>query len=513
MRFLSFLFAVIFSFSFSQTLFAKSPKEELLKIDLYVMGQCPFGTELENTLAMAREEIKRPIETHFYYIVNETPAGDFQSVHGPSEVEEDMRQLVIQKYHPQQFWKYLKSRNSDYRKPDWKPHAYWAGLSPQEIEKKIQEEGKTLLKENSQKARQMGIGISPTLFISGTLYQGNRSLPAIVRALSQNSKTDQQKLPECFSDADCVSPSPTESGRCVSAGTPKAKCESLTVLLKIITPTADFPLDPTPLQTFAQQVPNLKPVKQMIPWDSPEGKEWLKKIPVPALPLYVWGDTFALLEVIPTLQNHGVLKAQEVPDGRKVYWLSPDFVQPTFYQNRPPQLKHLDLFVMSQCPFGTLAENQILPIAHREGIQVEIHYIIDERPTNPSDPGSLTLGSLHGPAELEEDYRQVCVQKYFPDRHFAYLDERNKNFQSSFWDQSALKVLGEDSLVVIRNCVANEGKSLLLQKSQLTKELNIYTSPTVLWENRHRFNKLSELKKSVGIFSQIELKEGGCAQQ
>ncbi len=514
MRFRSFLLLTcLFLFLF----FFKTPpllgKPKPAQVDLYVMGLCPFSAQLENTLALILQEKKAPVQINFYYIANETADGNMNSLRGAAEVEEDMRQLVIGKYYPDQFWKYLQSRNTDYR-TEWKTHAYWAGLSPAEIGKKVSEEGKALLRENIKKSSELGVKNSPTLYINGQLYMGNRSLPALTLALSKNEKGEKisTSLPDCFSDSDCAGSSPTESSRCVGGGTPKSKCESLTIPLTVIIPKSDFQLDSRPMDILTQEVPNLKPAVQRVVWDSPEGKGWLEKIPARALPFYVWGENFALLDAVPTLETHRMVQSLEGANGRKIYRLSPEFVQPNFYLDRPRQPNQLDLFVMSQCPFGTWAENQILPVARQNGITVNIHYIITEQIPTPSDPQSATLSSLHGPSELEEDFRQVCVQKYFPDHFADYLLERSKNFQSSLWDQTAAKTLGQESIQKIQECVAGEAKAILLENSQLTKELNIHTSPTVLWENQFRFNNLKELKQNVAAFSGIEIKEGGCGQ-
>lgn len=514
MHFRSFLLLTclfLFLFFFKTTPLLGKPKPA--QVDLYVMGLCPFSAQLENTLALILQEKKTPIRINFYYIANETANGDINSFRGEIEVEEDMRQLVIQKYYPNQFWKYLQSRNTDYRTA-WKTHAFWAGLSPDRIEKKVKEEGKALLREAIKKPNQLGIKNSPTLYINGQLYQGNRSLPVLTLALSKNEKGEKvsTSLPDCFSDSDCVGSLATTSSRCVDGGTPKAKCEPLTIPLTAIILKNDFPLDSKPMDILTREVPNLKPVVQKIVWDSPEGKEWLEKIPASTLPLYVWGENFSLLDAVPALETYRMVQSLNAPDGKKIYWFSPAFVQPNFYLNRPRQPNQLDLFVMSQCPFGVWAENQILPVARQNGIAVNIHYIITEQTSNPSDPQAITLSSLHGPAELEEDFRQVCIQKYFPDRFPDYLLERAKNFQSSLWDQTASKILGPESIQKIQECAAGEGKTILLQNSQMTKEMNIHSSPTVLWENQYRFNDLKELKQSIPAFSGIEIKEGGCGQ-
>ncbi|MBI1977054.1 MAG: hypothetical protein HYS56_06065, partial [Candidatus Omnitrophica bacterium] len=59
-------------------------KQKPVKVDLYVMGQCPFSAQLENTLLLIMKETKNPVQMNLFYIASETADGNFNSLRGAS---------------------------------------------------------------------------------------------------------------------------------------------------------------------------------------------------------------------------------------------------------------------------------------------------------------------------------------------------------------------------------------------------------------------------------------------
>jgi len=92
----------------------------------------------------------------------------------------------------------------------------------------------------------------------------------------------------------------------------------------------------------------------------------------------------------------------------------------------------VQLFVMSQCPYGVQAENAIKPVldALKDKISFELRFI-----ANSDGKGGFT--SLHGQAEVDENIRQVCAAKYAPDTYMDYVICRNKNYRSTEWESCA----------------------------------------------------------------------------
>lgn len=146
--------------------------------------------------------------------------------------------------------------------------------------------------------------------------------------------------------------------------------------------------------------------------------------------------------------------------------------------DRPAQPKTLELFVMSQCPYGVMAVEKITA-AHKEGklpkdIKITLRYFGGEQ--------GGEFRSSHGSAEWEENIRQLLVQKYYPSKLWNYLAIRNKDYMSSLWDD-ALEQAGI-SVKDIKKKFNKEGKELFREDIKYVREVGADASPAFLWEGR-----------------------------
>ncbi len=134
----------------------------------------------------------------------------------------------------------------------------------------------------------------------------------------------------------------------------------------------------------------------------------------------------------------------------------------------------LELFVMSQCPYGVQAENSILEMMKTvKGVDLQVHYIMN-------DDGDGTFSSLHGQAEVDENLRQVCIMKKYPAKFLSYLSCINANYQNAgtTWESCAQNN-GMD-VNAIKNCW-NSAESVQLARENLkrTSEIGATGSPTI----------------------------------
>jgi hypothetical protein len=151
---------------------------------------------------------------------------------------------------------------------------------------------------------------------------------------------------------------------------------------------------------------------------------------------------------------------------------------------RPDIPRRLDLFVMSQCPFGVKALDaikEILP-AFAGRIDLDVHYIATRTPGG--------VRSLHGPAEAAEDMRQLCAKKHYrrDNKFMDYIWCRNEDYRSERWRGCAR---GGISAAVIERCVETEGRKLLEADIRIAEELEISASPTWLANNRHKLTGIA----------------------
>lgn len=137
-------------------------------MEIFVMAQCPYGVMAENLVLEAQKNgVDTAKDVRIRYIVDYSDANGFNSLHGSGEWEEDVRQLLIAKYYPSKFWKYLEIRNKDYRSSRWDKAMEDAGINPKKIMKKFDTEGLELLKQEAKYAKEYGVNASPTFLWEG----------------------------------------------------------------------------------------------------------------------------------------------------------------------------------------------------------------------------------------------------------------------------------------------------------------------------------------------------------
>lgn len=139
----------------------------------------------------------------------------------------------------------------------------------------------------------------------------------------------------------------------------------------------------------------------------------------------------------------------------------------------------MEIFVMSQCPYGVMAENAVIEAKKNGNFPmdktVKLRYIVNYDPVHG-------FSSLHGSAEWEEDVRQLLIAKYYPAKLWQYLSIRNKDYRSSRWDK-AMKEAGINPNKIMKK-FDTEGLELLKAEAEYGNQYGISASPTFLWEGK-----------------------------
>lgn len=231
-------------------------------------------------------------------------------------------------------------------------------------------------------------------------------------------------------------------------------------------------------------------------YSSPEAEVILKKINPNILPVFIIYKEnlkFVSENYLETLVKTGVLIKKEE------YYVIPPTLRAGIYYKREKIPNRLDVFVMSLCPFGNVAMETIIKAIKQkkapENLKIYINYILSPS-TYEKIEGQSQLKSMHGLAEVEEDIRQLVIEKYFPDKWRDYMLFRANNFQSTYWDDAA-KDAGIDD-VFVRKKAREEGESLLIKNGMIARDLGVNVSPTFIYENRLILD-LDGLKKFTGI--------------
>jgi len=171
---------------------------------IFAMTQCPFGISAENAIidAVNKNLISKNIKTDIKYIVDVGKGQDgkerFYSLHGTSEWEEAVRQILIKKYYPSKFWKYLTIRNNDVSSSRWQKVAQTLGIDTDKITRDFKL-GEQILKQHAKYVDRLEIAASPTF-----LWQGREVITGLA---------DLKKIKE-FKNINIKADSPQAAGAC-----------------------------------------------------------------------------------------------------------------------------------------------------------------------------------------------------------------------------------------------------------------------------------------------------------
>ncbi len=169
------------------------PKSDKPKAELFVMSFCPYGVQAETQMKPVADLLGSKVDMKVRFIAQSgSDANSVQSLHGPAEAREDLRQLCIMKDYPEKYWPYLENFNKNcypvYRNESaldtcWKSSAASAGIDAVKIESCVNSDSLALIKADEQAASAYGVSGSPTLIINGATYNGARSSEGFKNAI------------------------------------------------------------------------------------------------------------------------------------------------------------------------------------------------------------------------------------------------------------------------------------------------------------------------------------------
>ena len=152
---------------------------------------------------------------------------------------------------------------------------------------------------------------------------------------------------------------------------------------------------------------------------------------------------------------------------------------------RGPMKPEVELFVMSYCPFGVQAEQELLPFFETYGdtINFKLRFIVGKEEASAENAGEdIRFTSLHGEPELIENKRQMVIAELYPDKLFDYLLCRADHLEEA-WVHCAKDV----GLDVGRIAEAVESQKItldLVEEIQRKEALDIKGSPTLVIDGR-----------------------------
>jgi len=399
-----------------------------------------------------------------YPLVTKNADGTFSARRGETELAESFRLAVILKSYPGKLLNYLNARSLSPSADGWRDAALFAGINPDALEKLSASEGAAVLADAYKKSS--GAGVTGTaLFLGGKRYEGPQRLMPLYDAVNASLPAARRApLPAGYTPK------------------PKAPPPAFWVIL-----SSGVPVNDALVGVFDRYFEGIKPV--MLDYSSADRAARFPSLEF--VPAYVLAATPEARTRLDAELKAGLFKDS---GGYLVY---EDRQRVGLYAGRPEKKNTLEIFVMSQCPFGVLAENAVLDAEKNkllpEGLKVEIHFIGDAK---KDEQGAWTFSSLHGQAEWEENARQIFIAQKFPGKFNAYLMERNKAITSPDWEKAA-KEAGIDAAAVTAGF--EEAKNLLAADFAVTGALGIGTSPSFMVDGQRFMVGLGELTKTPGF--------------
>lgn len=194
------------------------PKSDKPKVELFVMSFCPYGNQAENTMYPVYKSLKNQVDWNIHYIVSGSK-GNFKSLHGQEEVDQDIRELcVLNESGMDKWWEFVIYVNNNCGSDGicWKEAAQNAGLDVNKIKTCVDEKDADLLTKEVKATQESGATGSPTLFINGkksrTVYDYG------------NSDSYKQTICSAFTQPPSECEQDLGSSSSTSSNTPAAQC-------------------------------------------------------------------------------------------------------------------------------------------------------------------------------------------------------------------------------------------------------------------------------------------------
>jgi len=145
----------------------------------------------------------------------------------------------------------------------------------------------------------------------------------------------------------------------------------------------------------------------------------------------------------------------------------------------------VDLYVMAFCPYGTQAESAMKPVVSLLGTKADINvrYITTVRGSTVD-----SVQSLHGLSEAQEDLRQICIQKKYPQKFWDYIDtfnarcypvSQNLTSLNTCWRNTSAG-LGIDISAIETCATGSDGLGMLKTDESDANQNGATASPTLL---------------------------------
>ncbi len=445
---------------------------DAVKVEFYVMSQCPYGVQVMNGVKESLDALGPDADFHFDFIGQKSPTGELTSMHGPNEVTGDIVQLCAAKQAPAAAMNMIFCQNKAPKDvaTNWEACAKEAGIAVEPLKTCLAgEEGKTLLTESFARSAAKGASGSPTIYVAGKPYQGRRGPKDFLRNFCSAHTGPVPAACAKLPAQPQVNATLLSDKRCTDCNADRYVGMLDNQIGKVSITRLDYG-DEAGRKLYDQVSPAGDAQLPMILFDDS-----------------VKADTDAMASLGRHLRPAGTMSTLNIgasfnPSCANEGGCKLDQCKNTL-SCRKEEPKKLELFVMSQCPYGVQALNsmqEVLNNFNEAGIDFNVNYI-------GSGTAKSGFQSLHGQGEVDENIRELCaIKKYGKKTKFMdYVLCRNKEIRSADWEKCAVN--GIEAKTIKACAEGDEGKKLLEENFKLANAMGIGSSPTWLANGKYKF--------------------------
>jgi glutaredoxin len=456
-----------------------------VELQFFIMSQCPFGVQVMDGVIPALQELGSAVDFKVDFI-GKVEGDTLTSMHGENEVKGNIIEACVIKHAPDKWMDFFLCVDKNYRAlpGNWNDCAKTAGLTEDQIKASAAcyegDEGQALMKASFEKAEKAGARGSPTIHLAGEPYRGGRTKRDFMVAICDATKGEKPEVCATIPPPIKVTMIVVGDKRCTDR-----KCNTAPIVgsLKGIFPGLDVTEHD---------------------WADEAGKKVYEEYGLSTLPAFVFDEKvkeaaghqrisrylqptkvegFLNLQIGATHDPKAEICDNGVDDTGNGLADCADETCKASMVCREEIKGKVDVFVMSQCPFGVKALDAMKEVldAFKGEITFEVHFIASEEGDG--------FKALHGQPEVDENIRELCAITHYG-ADFKYMDYiwcRNGDIRSAEWVPCAEKA-GMDVAKMKACAEGDEGKELLRKDIKIGAALGFSASPTWLANNKHKFS-------------------------
>jgi hypothetical protein len=188
----------------SETTVPAYPQSDTPTLEFYVMSFCPYGNLAEDILEPVFDLLGDKADIVPHYIVGGSPGG-WTSLHGETELNQDVRELCVWNYYDHQtWWDFVSDINEQCTNSNvdtcWSGVAQGVGIDVDQIDTCLANEIDTILMAETLLTTSYSITGSPTILINGEKYLGQRTPDDLKTALCCAFNTAPEECETILSD-------------------------------------------------------------------------------------------------------------------------------------------------------------------------------------------------------------------------------------------------------------------------------------------------------------------------